>query len=162
MFSRRALSESRAERMAMSWPSETSTSPSPSFTVLMVTTRMTPLALTANYTETNNDVIVDANDEEEEYTPYSDRPETYIVPIVLLLILVIGLTGNGVLALTILRHANMRNVPNTYVLSLALGDLLARNVFLVSFVGKSGVRRVRPIPSRTFELSSILTPCLTI
>ena len=64
---------------------------------------------------------------EEEYTPYEERPETYLVPIVFLLILVIGLTGNGVLALTILRHSNMRNVPNIYVFSLALGDLLARD-----------------------------------
>jgi len=96
---------------------------------------MIPLALTSNYTE-SSDRIIDqdgaigkaVNDEEEEYTPYSDRPETYIVPIVFLLILLIGLTGNGVLALTILRHTNMRNVPNTYVLSLALGDLLACNV----------------------------------
>lgn len=66
----------------------------------------------------------------EKYVPYEDRPETYIVPIVFLLILLIGLTGNGVLALTILRHSNMRNVPNIYVFSLALGDLLARVHFL--------------------------------
>ncbi|XP_014475319.1 PREDICTED: gastrin-releasing peptide receptor-like [Dinoponera quadriceps] len=115
----------------MSWPYATSVPPSSSFTVLMVTARTTLSAVTSNYTTANfsNDVIGDvvtreANDKEEEYIPYSDRPETYIVPIVLLLIMVIGLTGNGVLALTILRHANMRNVPNTYVLSLALGDLL--------------------------------------
>lgn len=68
----------------------------------------------------------DDEEEEEDYTPYGDRPETYIVPVVFLLILLIGLTGNGVLALTILRHSNMRNVPNIYVFSLALGDLLAR------------------------------------
>ncbi|XP_076679258.1 neuropeptide CCHamide-1 receptor-like isoform X3 [Andrena cerasifolii] len=66
----------------------------------------------------------ETDDEGEDYTPYGDRPETYIVPIVFLLILLIGLTGNGVLALTILRHSNMRNVPNIYVFSLALGDLL--------------------------------------
>lgn len=121
----------------MSWPYATSVPPSSSYTALMVTTRTTLSAVTTNYTGVNitavRDVIGDivtreANDEEEEYIPYSDRPETYIVPIVLFLIMVIGLTGNGVLALTILRHANMRNVPNTYVLSLALGDLLARNV----------------------------------
>ncbi|XP_046409409.1 neuropeptide CCHamide-1 receptor isoform X1 [Neodiprion virginianus] len=61
---------------------------------------------------------------EEEYIPYSSRPETYIVPVVFLMILVVGVAGNGALVLTLLRHANMRNVPNTYVLSLALGDLL--------------------------------------
>jgi len=116
----------------MSWPYATSASPSSSITVLMMTTRLTPLALITNYTETSDfgNTTKDINDDEEEYTPYSDRPETYIVPIVFLLILLIGLTGNGVLALTILRHTNMRNVPNTYVLSLALGDLLARNIYL--------------------------------
>ncbi|XP_032685638.1 neuropeptide CCHamide-1 receptor-like [Odontomachus brunneus] len=116
----------------MSWSYATSVPPS-SFTALMVTTRMTLSTLTSNYTGVNVSTVCDvisdvvtraANDEEEEYIPYSDRPETYIVPAILFLIMVIGLTGNGVLALTILRHANMRNVPNTYVLSLALGDLL--------------------------------------
>ncbi|KAG7206710.1 hypothetical protein KM043_000383 [Ampulex compressa] len=63
-------------------------------------------------------------DAEDSYVPYDQRPETYIVPVVFLLILVVGVTGNGILVLTLLRHANMRNVPNTYVLSLALGDLL--------------------------------------
>ncbi|XP_031787644.1 neuropeptide CCHamide-1 receptor isoform X2 [Nasonia vitripennis] len=61
---------------------------------------------------------------EENYVPYGDRPETYIVPIVFACILVVGVMGNGLLMLTICRHSNMRNVPNTYVLSLAIGDLL--------------------------------------
>lgn len=117
--------------MAMSWPYATSASPSSSITVLMMTTRLTPLALITNYTSEASDfdnITKDVIEDEEEYIPYSKRPETYIVPIIFLLILLIGLTGNGVLALTILRHTNMRNVPNTYVLSLALGDLLARNI----------------------------------
>lgn len=111
-----------------SWACSTSATLTSSFIMLVLTTRI-PLVLTSNYTEINgvvrdDDIAKETNDEEEEYTPYSDRPETYIVPIVFFLILLIGLTGNGVLALTILRHTNMRNVPNTYVLSLALGDLL--------------------------------------
>lgn len=69
---------------------------------------------------------LEEEDEDDEYIPYEQRPETYIVPIVFLLILVVGVTGNGVLVFTLLRHANMRNIPNTYVLSLALGDLLVR------------------------------------
>ncbi|CAK9827314.1 Neuropeptide CCHamide-1 receptor [Anthophora retusa] len=64
------------------------------------------------------------DDEDDSYVPYDQRPETYIVSVVFLLILVVGVTGNGILVLTLLRHANMRNVPNIYVLSLALGDLL--------------------------------------
>ncbi|XP_076284641.1 neuropeptide CCHamide-1 receptor-like isoform X1 [Lasioglossum baleicum] len=84
-------------------------------------------AATSNISSVYDDTFNQTKNEtqnEEKYTPYEDRPETYIVPIVFLLILLIGLTGNGVLALTILRHSNMRNVPNIYVFSLALGDLL--------------------------------------
>lgn len=69
---------------------------------------------------------LDEEDEEDQYIPYEQRPETYIVPIVFLLILIVGVAGNGVLVITLLRHANMRNIPNTYVLSLALGDLLVK------------------------------------
>ena len=63
-------------------------------------------------------------DEEDQYVPYNERPETYIVPILFCIILVVGVAGNGVLVLTLLRHTHMRNIPNTYVLSLAFGDLL--------------------------------------
>ncbi|XP_018359747.1 PREDICTED: neuropeptide CCHamide-1 receptor-like [Trachymyrmex cornetzi] len=111
----------------MSWSYTTSTSPSSSITMLMMTTLLTPLALTANYTEASDFVgntTKNVTVEDEKYTPYSERPETYFVPIIFLLILLIGLVGNSVLALMILRHTNMRNVPNMYVLSLALGDLL--------------------------------------
>ncbi|KAL0113375.1 hypothetical protein PUN28_012504 [Cardiocondyla obscurior] len=59
-----------------------------------------------------------------EYVPYAQRPETYIVPVIFSLILVVGVVGNGILILILLCHTNMRNIPNTYVLSLALGDLL--------------------------------------
>ncbi|GAB0098041.1 Neuropeptide CCHamide-1 receptor [Sergentomyia squamirostris] len=64
------------------------------------------------------------NDTEVEYTPYENRPETYIVPIVFFMIFVIGIIGNGTLIVVFLRHRAMRNVPNTYILSLALADLL--------------------------------------
>ncbi|XP_058794143.1 neuropeptide CCHamide-2 receptor-like [Phymastichus coffea] len=82
-----------------------------------------------NFTWQVNDSIstafgLEEEDEDDEYIPYVQRPETYIVPIVFLLILVVGVAGNGVLVFTLLRHANMRNIPNIYVLSLALGDLL--------------------------------------
>ncbi|TGZ53180.1 Neuromedin-B receptor [Temnothorax longispinosus] len=109
----------------MSWPYATSASPSSSITMFMITTGLTPLALITNYTEASDFANTTKNiSEEEKYIPFSERPETYFVPIIFFFILIIGLTGNGVLALTILRHRNMRNVPNTYVLSLALGDLL--------------------------------------
>lgn len=56
--------------------------------------------------------------------PYSDRMETYIIPIVFAIIFLVGVFGNGTLVLIFVRHRVMRNVPNTYILSLALGDLL--------------------------------------
>ena len=61
---------------------------------------------------------------EVEYIPYNKRPETYIVPVLFALIFVVGVLGNGTLVLIFIRHRNMRNVPNTYIFSLALGDLL--------------------------------------
>ncbi|XP_063386616.1 neuropeptide CCHamide-1 receptor-like [Cydia fagiglandana] len=60
----------------------------------------------------------------EPYQPYYQRPETYIVPIIFALIFVIGVVGNGTLVTVFVRHKAMRNVPNTYILSLALADLL--------------------------------------
>ncbi|XP_024081102.1 neuropeptide CCHamide-1 receptor isoform X2 [Cimex lectularius] len=61
---------------------------------------------------------------EEEIIPYAQRPETYIVPVVFAIIFLVGVIGNGTLVLIFVRHRTMRNVPNTYILSLALGDLL--------------------------------------
>ncbi|XP_060823835.1 neuropeptide CCHamide-2 receptor-like [Bombus pascuorum] len=65
-----------------------------------------------------------SNKEDNNYVPYDQRPETYIVPVIFLLILVVGVIGNGIMVFTLLSDASMRNVPNIYVLSLALGDLL--------------------------------------
>ncbi|XP_046407034.1 neuropeptide CCHamide-1 receptor-like [Ischnura elegans] len=62
--------------------------------------------------------------EDSEYVPYGQRPETYIVPILFALIFVVGVLGNGTLVLIFVRNRNMRNIPNTYIFSLALGDLL--------------------------------------
>jgi hypothetical protein len=63
-------------------------------------------------------------DNEGGYVPYEKRLETYIVPVVFALIFFVGVVGNGTLVLIFIRHRKMRNVPNTYIFSLALGDLL--------------------------------------
>ncbi|XP_018356235.1 PREDICTED: LOW QUALITY PROTEIN: neuropeptide CCHamide-2 receptor-like [Trachymyrmex septentrionalis] len=63
-------------------------------------------------------------DYEYKYIPVAERVETYIIPVIFLSILIVGVIGNGILILILLRHTSMRNIPNTYVLSLALGDLL--------------------------------------
>lgn len=71
-----------------------------------------------------NASTTDPDSDDNTYVPYSSRPETYIVPVVFAMIFVVGVLGNGTLVLVFIRHRSMRNVPNTYILSLALGDLL--------------------------------------
>ncbi|KAK9730706.1 7 transmembrane receptor (rhodopsin family) [Popillia japonica] len=78
-----------------------------------------------------------------DYKPYIERPETYIVPLLFFLIFVIGVLGNGTLVVIFMRHRTMRNVPNTYILSLALGDLL---VLLISVPFTSVVYTVESWP----------------
>lgn len=56
------------------------------------------------------DVSVDHVD---EYEPYADRLETYIVPVVFAIIFIVGILGNGTLVIIFLRHRAMRNIPNT-------------------------------------------------
>ncbi|XP_059483796.1 neuropeptide CCHamide-1 receptor [Neocloeon triangulifer] len=71
-----------------------------------------------------NDSMFDNGTMEGGYVAFSDRPETYIVPILFAVVFVVGVLGNGTLVLIFGRHRRMRNVPNTYIFSLALGDLL--------------------------------------
>lgn len=66
----------------------------------------------------------DSCDNGDSLIPYNVRPETYVVPVIFFLIFVIGVLGNGTLVLIFIRNKHMRNVPNTYIFSLALADLL--------------------------------------
>ena len=66
----------------------------------------------------------DSNNDSLPYIPMASRPERYIVPVVFAFIFVIGVVGNGALVFFFIKFPQMRNVPNTYILSLALGDLL--------------------------------------
>ncbi|KAM7344246.1 CCHamide-1 receptor isoform 2-T3 [Cochliomyia hominivorax] len=61
---------------------------------------------------------------ETPYVPYVMRPETYIVPVLFAIIFIVGVVGNGTLIVVFLTVRQMRNVPNTYIFSLALADLL--------------------------------------
>ncbi|CAO1360169.1 unnamed protein product [Diamesa serratosioi] len=72
----------------------------------------------------NTSVLPDANATEISYKPYDQRLETYLVPVIFALIFIVGVIGNGTLIFIFFRHRAMRNVPNTYILSLALADLL--------------------------------------
>ncbi|TDG39986.1 hypothetical protein AWZ03_013591 [Drosophila navojoa] len=65
-----------------------------------------------------------ASGEESSYVKVLDRPETYIVTVLYTLIFIVGVLGNGTLVIIFFRHRSMRNIPNTYILSLALADLL--------------------------------------
>ncbi|CAG9111583.1 unnamed protein product [Plutella xylostella] len=72
----------------------------------------------------NASSLLDDNLTDSEYTPYEDRLETYLVPVLFAIIFVVGVLGNGTLVIVYVRHRGMRNAPNTYIFSLALADLL--------------------------------------
>ncbi|CAD7012965.1 unnamed protein product [Ceratitis capitata] len=63
-------------------------------------------------------------DAASDYVPPEQRPETYIITVLFALIFIVGVLGNGTLVIIFFRHRSMRNIPNTYILSLALADLL--------------------------------------
>ncbi|ALC41060.1 CCHa2r, partial [Drosophila busckii] len=80
----------------------------------------------AGSTTTTTPTVVAAahNVSGEPYTKVLDRPETWIVAVLFTLIFIVGVLGNGTLVIIFFRHRSMRNIPNTYILSLALADLL--------------------------------------
>ncbi|CAD7011577.1 neuropeptide CCHamide-1 receptor [Ceratitis capitata] len=78
-----------------------------------------------NFSYDNNLTVTDtAAVTEIPFVPYVMRPETYIVPVLFALIFIVGMLGNGTLIVVFLGVRQMRNVPNTYILSLAIADLL--------------------------------------
>lgn len=60
----------------------------------------------------------------EEFVPYEQRLETYVVPTIFAFIFLVGLLGNGTLILVFIRNRAMRSVPNIYIMSLSIGDLI--------------------------------------
>ncbi|KAG7153907.1 neuropeptide CCHamide-1 receptor-like [Homarus americanus] len=82
------------------------------------------------------------------YVPYPQRPETYIVPMLFAIIFIVGVIGNGALIVIFARNKTLRNVPNTYIISLALGDLLVL-FFTVPFV--STIYTIESWPYGGFE-----------
>lgn len=74
--------------------------------------------VSAIYTSTPKSIehgVVCDQDQEciDQYTPYGQRPETYVVPLLFAIIFVVGVLGNGTLIVIFLRHRAMRNIPNT-------------------------------------------------
>lgn len=72
----------------------------------------------------NGTNLEELNETSGEALQHHIHPETYYVPVLFAIIFVVGVLGNGTLVVIFIRHRTMRNVPNTYILSLALGDLL--------------------------------------
>ncbi|XP_075168246.1 CCHamide-1 receptor [Haematobia irritans] len=92
-------------------------------TVASLGAAVTTLATNATtYDNGTNSMVV--NTTEIPYVPYVMRPETYIVPVLFAFIFIVGVLGNGTLIIVFLTVRQMRNVPNTYIFSLALADLL--------------------------------------
>jgi len=60
----------------------------------------------------------------ESISGFTHTPEGYIVPLVFAYIFIVGVVGNGTLIFIVFRNKNMRNVPNIFIVSLAVGDLL--------------------------------------
>lgn len=54
----------------------------------------------------------------------SNRLMKTVVPIIFVLLMIIGVIGNGTLVYIVLRTKILRNVPNTLIVNLSIGDLL--------------------------------------
>lgn len=61
----------------------------------------------------NNNNNEKPNGTSEEFVPYENRPETYLVPLLFSIIFIVGVLGNGTLIIVFIKHRAMRNVPNT-------------------------------------------------
>lgn len=72
----------------------------------------------------SNATIISETIQEGSYVPYAHRPETYLAPLIFLVIFVVGFIGNGLLIFIFTRHKSLRNVPNTFILCLSAGDFL--------------------------------------
>ena len=68
--------------------------------------------------------LTTAPDEEIQLPFLHTEPYAYIVPILFGLIFIVGTVGNGTLIYTVLANKKMRNAPNIFIVSLAVGDLL--------------------------------------
>lgn len=65
------------------------------------------------FEELNVTTVFPEEDNSTEYTPYGERLETYLVPVLFAIIFIVGVLGNGTLVIVYVRHRGMRNAPNT-------------------------------------------------
>lgn len=60
---------------------------------------------------------------DEDFAEFN-RVSKIVVPVIFVLLMIIGVTGNGTLVYIVLRTKILRNVPNTLIVNLSIGDLL--------------------------------------
>jgi gastrin-releasing peptide receptor len=65
------------------------------------------------YSDINSTNITSENNSLIDYIPYSQRPETYLVPFLFAIIFIVGVLGNGTIIIIYIKHQSMRNIPNT-------------------------------------------------
>ncbi|XP_002731022.1 neuromedin-B receptor-like [Saccoglossus kowalevskii] len=66
----------------------------------------------------------------DSYTGQHLGPEAIIIPTIFALIFIVGVIGNGTLVRIVIMDPSMRSVPNIFIASLAMGDLLLLLVFV--------------------------------
>ena len=86
--------------------------------------------VTTHYQRLNQDGEFEG--QSDDYIPYDQRLEPYIVPVLFGFIFLLGVIGNGSLIFILCCKKSMRNLPNMFIFNLALGDLLVL-VFTVPF-----------------------------
>ncbi|KAL1470669.1 hypothetical protein MTO96_024119 [Rhipicephalus appendiculatus] len=91
---------------------------------LRVTRDQSVSRIYSNSTPTSHLNLTTGHGDSEEFVPYEQRLETYVVPTLFAFIFLVGLLGNGTLILVFIRNRTMRSVPNIYIMSLSLGDFI--------------------------------------
>ncbi|XP_075168951.1 CCHamide-2 receptor [Haematobia irritans] len=116
------LSYTKASAIALATPITTTITSSANTTIISSKSISFQMDNVTRIALQGNDGMV--NDTGMGYVPPIQRPETIFVAILFTLIFIVGVLGNGTLVIIFFRHRSMRNIPNTYILSLALADLL--------------------------------------
>ncbi|KAH7948222.1 neuropeptide CCHamide-1 receptor [Rhipicephalus sanguineus] len=91
---------------------------------LRVTRDQSVSRIYSNSTPASHLNLTTGHGDSEEFVPYEQRLETYVVPTLFAFIFLVGLLGNGTLILVFIRNRTMRSVPNIYIMSLSLGDFI--------------------------------------
>lgn len=96
------------------------------------------------------------------YVPYEERIDTYLVPLVFIVIFLLGTVGNGTLVFVFIRHRGIRTVPNIYIFRysqpIALCFFVSFSLWLPSFFAGCRVPPGRGARGRASERSEAVRP----